>query len=306
MRGFGGGTSMRVFTFCPSFHSATLLSILLHRHPEVACLGDTVPTRAFDQRCPCGEHVSTCAYWQAMRRDLNTDRFARCQSMLPLRPVVFNARWPNIAVNLVAGGAARVLGRSVWRMVPGEREFRESYEGFRAWVLERKGASVFVDGQKSLSKAFLLRTMMDRRVPFKAIHLVRDPRGFANSYFKYIGEDLRGASRMWRRQHRAIDGVCRWAMGADVLLVRYEDLATDTARQMHRIQAFLGVEPLDLARLPDDAGNFHLIGNKMLHQFDGHIRLDETWRDRFSADEQNEILRRTSPLSIRWGYREGD
>ena len=47
---------------CPSYHGATLLSLLLGNHTKVFSLGDTIPTEPFPIRCGCGAPFDRCEF----------------------------------------------------------------------------------------------------------------------------------------------------------------------------------------------------------------------------------------------------
>ena len=51
---------------CPSYHGATLLSLILGNHSKVEALGDTVPTTAFNHQCGCGNYVAECDFWKGL------------------------------------------------------------------------------------------------------------------------------------------------------------------------------------------------------------------------------------------------
>lgn len=74
------------FVLSPSYHGATLLSKLINAHPELTALGDTFPSNAFDQVCGCGERVSKCPFWQAVKSDVGGERYLSNRVMLPQYP----------------------------------------------------------------------------------------------------------------------------------------------------------------------------------------------------------------------------
>lgn len=91
------GEYMNYFVLCPGFQGATLISLILNNHSQLFALGDTNPTRRYDQRCACGERVSLCNFWQGLRRHADTDRFKSYENMLPIYPKFV----PNHKVNQV-------------------------------------------------------------------------------------------------------------------------------------------------------------------------------------------------------------
>ena len=74
------------FVLAPSYHGATLLAKLHNAHPDLTALGDTYPSHAFDQVCGCGERVSRCPFWQAVKAEVCAERYPGTRMMLPLYP----------------------------------------------------------------------------------------------------------------------------------------------------------------------------------------------------------------------------
>jgi hypothetical protein len=114
--------------------------------------------------------------------------------------------------------------------------------------------------------------------------------------------DLETVARIWIRSHRQIRILARPALGIDYLCLRYEDLCRDPESKMREVFEFLGVQDENVCTRPLWKEKHHLIGNKMLYTFDGSIRLDESWRERLSSEEQTEVLRLTEPLSGTYDY----
>ena len=48
---------------CPSFHGATLLSLVIGNHSRMLSLGDTVATEP-GHHCGCGALVAECPFWR--------------------------------------------------------------------------------------------------------------------------------------------------------------------------------------------------------------------------------------------------
>lgn len=78
------------FVLYPSFHGVALLALLLNNHSKISCLGDTIPTRKFDQVCSCGKKVSVCEFWLSIRSRLNTDQYLREYQNDSKQPQIYN------------------------------------------------------------------------------------------------------------------------------------------------------------------------------------------------------------------------
>jgi hypothetical protein len=294
----------RVFVLCPAYHGATLLALLLNNHAEVSALGDTLPRRSYDQLCSCGQPVSRCAFWVELDRRIEADRFLGCPYLVPILPRLVNGRHLNSACNLSLAGAACIAGPALWKIAPVPcAEFAEVVDAFERAVLEAHGTSIFVDGHKNLARALVLATMTSRERPLKLLHLVRDPRGYRNSSRRYRSRTVEVDGRKWRRQHGLILHVAKVLGRADYLRIRYEDLCIDPHGVMDRVFHFLGVEPQAVVGPPREEKKYHLMGNRMLHSFDGTVRLDASWRKHLTVGEQEVTLRIAGSLAQRFGYR---
>jgi len=100
------------FVLAPSFHGATLVSLILSNHKNIVALGDTLPTLSFDQGCGCGKLVSECNFWQSLKQDVPENG---THHILPEYPRVFRHRHLNLAVLYALNKMNLRLGGSVNR-----------------------------------------------------------------------------------------------------------------------------------------------------------------------------------------------
>lgn len=302
------------FVVCPSFHGATLFSLLLNNHSQVSALADTNPSREYDQLCSCGEHVSACAYWQAVSWRVGVERFDRLNTLLPILPrplekyrlegreLPLTGR-PRLdrAAGHAAATAVDALSQFVWH--PGSRalhEYAATWHSYYDAVRDLQHTSVIVDGSKSARKAELFARRINGASKVRVIHLLRDPRGFVASWFRHHGRhDIRAITWRWVDLHQrmaALAGVMPY------LRIRYEDLANDVEPETTRALDFLGVPHEVVVGPPRYPNRNHLMGNDMLFGFDGTIRLDERWKSDLLEREQAEVLSAAGKLAERMGY----
>jgi hypothetical protein len=261
------------FVLSPSYHGATLLSKLINAHPELTALGDTYPSNTFDQICGCGERVSQCEFWRAIKADVGAERYPRTRVMLPQYP----------------GDQGSTLGRfafsdftSFWatprllRVLRGRHlvRFRDDYEAFLQAVYRHTSqpGRIFIDGLKFNSRAAAL---MAAGFPVGGIiHLYRDPADFVASSMRNTGKmGWRGVFEHALRYRLYHARACQVARTTPKLDMSYEDLADDIDGQLERLFRFLSVQPMTVAEL---RGYFeqewHFMGNASLFHFDGLIR----------------------------------
>ena len=86
--------------------------------------------------------------------------------------------------------------------------YRRTFDAFVNYATSRSGATVFVDGTKSVVRALYLMSGQER--PSRVIHLFRDPRGVAWSQMSRGQVGARAAARSWRFQHEFATVALRW------------------------------------------------------------------------------------------------
>ena len=294
---------MIYFVLSPSYHGATLLSLLLNNHSDILSLGDTNPTRSFDQTCSCGETVSACEFWSFIRERTGWRETDDTPNLLPQYPYLSRSKTLNHGLGTALALTANTIGRTAWNIAgkPADR-FQGAYRSFldacQTWAPHR----VFVDGEKSLLK-FMSAASMGFNVK-GVIHLTRDPRGFLCSAHKYLpdmtSEQLVDA---WAVQHRRIRRYVRRFEGIPCLTLRYEDLAANTDDCMEGIFDFMGLPHQSVVKRPDDPRKHHLIGNNTLQKFDGEVRLDQRWQTTLSTPDQKLAVRQAGNMFESFGYR---
>lgn len=303
------------FVVCPSFHGATLLALLLNNHSKVSALGDTNPSREYDQICACREKVSECEFWQTVTDRLHTQRFSHLNTLLPNLPrplanygfegdriAISKSVRLNRAAGRVAAATADALTPVIWRR--GSRAVTEYVQVWRELycvVCDLHGTSVVIDGSKRSRKAALMARSLAGAVQVSVIHLVRDPRGFVSSSRRQDGEaDARALSWLWAAQHNRIE-----ELGSlmPYLRVRYEDLAVRPEAEMTSILAFLGIEAEPVVGPPRFPHKHHLMGNSMMFNFSGAVTANERWRTDLTPSEQVKVLQYAGEMADKCGYR---
>lgn len=289
------------FVLCPSYHGATLLAVLLANHSRIISLGDAIPSREFIQRCSCGMAVDGCDFWTALLDRLHPqgagvggELAERIEAAFP----VFTATRMDQAFSML--GLA--LGNRVWVLSPARREYADRYVRFWDEVRRMTGADMAVDGEKSVTKVALLASLFGRKADVRVIHLVRDPRAFLHSCRTHMQDvSLEQAAAMWNH-HANMARLAHPFFRCRYHRLRHEELCADPDARMAEVFAFLGAQNEEVARKPDDPAKYHMMGNKMLMSFDGTVRLDESWREAMSEQDQRRILEMTAPLSAACGY----
>jgi hypothetical protein len=278
------------FVLCPSYHGATLLAVLLNNHSAITSLGDAVPTKDFIQTFSCGESVVNCGFWNELAEHLGNKN--DIYSVLPYLDI--GKRTKATALGGLIFGS--------WIAKPYLGDYLERYISFCQSILKITKKNIFIDGEKIITKVAVLRALLDKKTTIKVLHLTRDPRGFLNSCKKYIpGIPVAKAARMWMN-NSWVTRLKSPFLRCEYFKLRHEDLCLNPEKAMSKVFAFYGVQNEKTLKKPEDFLSFHLMGNKMLKQFDGNIRLDLEWKTRLSENEKKEMLALTAPLSTQFGY----
>lgn len=292
---------MIFFVLSQSYHGSTLLSLLLNNHSEILSLGDTNPARHFDQICSCGQSVSSCEFWDTVRKGTGYDpHHTNYDRMMRKKPDGMNP----VSAVLCALVARHVPGgQGIWKLIGNRADiFKKEYQDFMDTCQQWHPHRIFVDGEKNIMKYCMLASM---GFPVGGvIHVTRDPRGFVASAMKYKRyETVEQAARDWMRYHKRTMLFSRLFSPGRVFNLRYEDMANWSDYDSGPLCEFLGVKEQDGMNAPVQyAQKHHLLGNKMLLKFDGTVKIDEKWRQLLSNEEKQQIETITSPLMGKFGY----
>ena len=205
------GLPRTVFVLCPSWHGATLLSLVLGNHSRAFSLGDTIP-HSDRFRCRCGAEACECPFWTSVVRAVGE---GGGDSLIPARPRLFASNAMNQAAVATISLAALKSGvRAPFR------KFAAANASFLGVCRREKDFDLFVDGYKSIIRYLALKA--DGRQEIAGlIHLVRDPRAFAAAA-KLKSVTVDEASRDWVAFHRRVDTIVRLTCER-ALILRYED-----------------------------------------------------------------------------------
>ena len=294
------------FVLCPSYHGATLFGLLANNHSAVAHLGDTLPIqRHMDYFCSCQERIQDCEFWSEMTELLGTRKFPHEKKIVPVAPRILKSTEQNQRLARTIIKTQQKLGFSAWTFMPWRvKEFIRVTEDLATHALRLQNKKVFVDGSKEVYRvmAYWALAKPDK---LRIIHLVRDPRAFVLSSLVNLADrniTPEHAIQIWKNYHNIPIKFAEENPQVEYLRVRYEDISADPDGEMARVFNFIGLEPEIVAVAPKQP--HHLIGNRMLLEFDGTVKLDTRWETELSEETQTTILKSTEELSKLFGYAE--
>jgi len=295
-------------TFASNYSGATLLALLLDRHPSISSDGEIFPVhRGSRGLCACGKSQVDCEYYKTVAKHMlaksetqwNADLFARHPQYVRIQSL------QRVLVHGWSLGARLNRIRTAFRL-PGmrraDRSFVDSHMKFMSNSLKFNGTNVYVDGTKDWRRAELFAS--DKQIKMRAIHLVRDGRGFCNSYIKHkkIGKKgLSKAAKVWVRHIHECDIFRELFSDIPFMIVRYEDICHAYTETIIKICTFLGV-PSDVELLNNANQSPHVIGNRMRMEFQGSICEDRSWEEMLTSDEISRITFQMQDSLRRFGY----
>lgn len=304
---------------CSAAHSgSTLLDLLLGSHPAAMSLGEITQlpkNLALNTACGCGKAVRDCELWSAVVAELgrypafqriHTDPYVLNLGYFEARSVVDKRhqtalRW--LRRRLVYAGAFAHWRWNVGPLAGFTSPLRDAVQNkwllFQA-VADRVSRPVLIDSSKHYLEATALYVSEPKRT--KVILLVRDGRAVFYSGLKR-GWSRSEALNAWRRTYlRALPILSRQISPKDLAWVRYEDLAADPARELHKLCRFIGIG-YDDAMLQFRSRPCHVVnGNDMRLRRSAAISVDETWKRALSDADLGYFERRAGSLNRTLGY----
>ena len=272
---------------------ATLLTFLLSAHSPAVSNGETMFFNERDSKrydCSCGKYIDECDFYNAATRHMrlpgNASRDKRLFAQVPTL-----SRTPFVRSLLHSIHFECTLRRRLIDAVPAYRRERNRFLTaqlqFFANAKALSGASVYLDGTKSIPRAQLL---------------ARDGRGFCSSYVKHVHPtpSWADAAKAWTRYIAWVDAFSRRFPAVPVLPVRYEDLCRGTGDVLRAITRFL--------EIPDEEPGTgltrpaHILGNRMRRAYGGAIVEDTSWKTTLDERTQAKLTSLMKPQLERFGY----
>lgn len=150
-----------VFVVCPSYHGATLFSLIMNENSMICSLGDTIPSKLYgDAVCACGKKVHLdCPFWKDIRNQMIDSKFSEYPSLFPEILYFINNYKLNIIFNRIFIKIAQIFHLNVNKIFPNlTSELNNNYSKFVDIILKSSNRNIFIDGQKNIDKIQLLHS----------------------------------------------------------------------------------------------------------------------------------------------------
>lgn len=293
------------FLLANYFSGATLLTILLSGHREIVSNGEAM---FFDDRdedrydCTCGRYIDECDFYGAAAGHMRLPDDSGWDKRLFVHAPTFS-RNRILRSFLGSWRYESALRDRFISAIPGYRRTRDRFIDaqlrFFAAARRLSGASIYLDGTKSVRRAQLFAR--DGSSDMRAIHLIRDGRGFSNSDLKNTpGQTITLSVNEWLGYIAQVDRFSRSFPSVPVLTVRYEDLCRSTEKTMRDIYGFLEIPYQEPGTgIMSDA---HILGNRMRRGFSGAIVEDTSWKEKLDPATQELLTSRMRKQLERFAY----
>jgi len=299
----------RVGYLAGSGHSgSTLLALLMDCHPEIVSVGETSfkprhrHAGRFDQRCSCGRTYGECEFWGRVFAAIDRRGFEAGPKAWPNDYRYADPRLHRMLTRYSSVRAIRQAQYLAEEWLPFHRSWLRRADranvAFIEALLEASGAQVFFDTSK---RAQRLRHLL--RVPeldVKIVLLVRDVRGYVASA-KRRGLPVQDEARAWLSHRLVLDEIAAAVPADRRRVVRYEDLCGNPREVVPDLHVFLGVPPLEPPPVIVPREH-HVLGNRLRHQDEIRLRLNDSWRTMLTADEVADALRIAGAQNRALGY----
>ena len=289
---------------------STIISDLLNENPHMVNIGELVhiwQRGVIDNNlCGCGQPFYECEFWSEVGEiafggwnQISGERMHTLQQRADRTRHIPTLLAPESAPLL--GTSANQYGSVVTRIL-------------RA-VLEVSGKPIVVDTSKHISTALLLRQIPS--VDLRIVHIVRDPRGVANSWSKIVERpEVQGGAEM-DTLHPGRIGL-RWLwfnwsfsnmgrLGVPTTTIRYEDFVKEPVQALNQIFSFAGLDAIGDEILGDEPlylGEGHSVsGNpRRLNKSAVKLSVDDRWKSDLDPKMRSLVSRVTRPMLGRYRY----
>jgi len=288
------------------YSGATLLTILLNAHSQIVSNGESMFFDDNDDRrydCSCGKYIDECEFFEAAAGSMRLPDAVGWDKRLFVQVPRFS-RKPILRSLVHSPRFECALRHKFIDIVPAYRDIRdrflEAQLQFFANARRLSGASIYLDGTKSIRRAQLFAR--DDRCEMRALHFIRDGRGFCASYVKNMRPvpTWTDAAKAWVSYIGQVEQFSKAFPSVPILLVRYEDLCRSSPEVIRAVCEFLNIpyEPPGI----DMMKGAHILGNRMRRTFSGAIVADTSWKEKLDHTIQTKLTSLMNRQLKQFGY----
>lgn len=301
----GASKSSKTYVFlCSPAHSgSTLVACLGAAHPNISTVGEFSVFFRSTGTCSCDKPYMECEFWQRWIEIAAEDgiQYVPGSPDFAIGPDTTAWRWARWYHHPFPGHLTNRVRDELLRHTSYHRSVQQKTRKvvrMAQLLCEEEQTSTFLDTSKN---GLQIRPLLEQdAMAVRCIALVRDGRAAVLSLMKWYKYPLGEAVDRWLSQIRLMQRTVRYASPDQVLHLRHEDLVRDYQSMAPRLYRFCGVDPdiqLDYSR-----ERRHIVGNTMRRTFDGTIRMDESWRNKITAEQLAYFNRHAGRVNRSLGY----
>jgi len=288
---------------------STVIAVLANSHPDLISPGELMgpggghPYGEEGPVCSCGQVIARCPFWSEIGRRMSRLGHWWRSDYWGLMYDRGNRPTPLLTRLLYGRPGPYLLRDRFLRLVP---FFRGRTKTLQRRNLDIIRLALAVSGKRCLLDTSkpperMIRLSQIREIDLRAVHLIRDPRGWCYSRKKHSGHPVDMTSSAWVKRNRYIIRLLQALPKDKRMCVRYEGFCHEPQKVMNTLYDLAGLPP---APLPADMDGIthHLLGNRMRNRRDSEVREDTSWRQGLSREEIRVIEAKTRPLAEELGY----
>ncbi|MEH6528653.1 MAG: sulfotransferase [Porticoccus sp.] len=311
-------SSWRALYVCSAARcGSTFTDMFLGGHSKAASLGEVNflgKAVALQQKCSCGAGICECPYWDCVFDELREVTSYDFRS----QPYAYRL-WDGLAYNVIDHRKQTYRYKLAVRLRKAWLELRYRCGDMLPLLSAQVGAlrnkallyesvanqwnkNLIIDSSKNAREAVELNKLMPGRV--KVLVITRDGRGVFHSRRKSQVSQRQSLLGWMNYYRRALPLLEKSVHDGDLLVLRYEDLATNPLLVGKKLCDFAGVE-FENSMLDLGAVTRHLVnGNDSRFSAGKGIQLDERWKTELSRNELDFFVKfGGEELNRRLGYR---
>lgn len=291
------------------YSGATLLTMYLNSHSQITSNGEAFPFSSKDNTrylCSCGQDLNKCEYYSnaashmklPASNDWNRNVFTQIPQFSHNKYINYLLTTPKYESKIRYYLSQKI---SKYRYI--RDNYLDEHNKFIANSLKYSGSLIYLDGTKSIPRANLFAR--DKRYLIKAIHLIRDGRGFCYSYMKNkkIGLNKHSAilcANYWLDYIHRVNSFSKLHDNIPTLTVFYEDMCNNPSVFFENILSFIQAPYEDLTKAK--MNNLHILGNHVRKDFSGKIIQDIRWEQNLPTDVINVLTKKMGKQLTSLGY----
>lgn len=290
------------------YSGATLFSLIIDKHPDIVCNGETFPFSKNDRRrykCSCDSYIDKCDFYSAVTEIHSEKKFPDSwdYKYSVICPEFINVNFLNSYFSSPRRDSSfRDFISKTLKIDKKEFDFLQHQIEMKNRALLYNKAKRYVDGTKSIRRLQLFAKHF-KTEKINVVHLVRDGRAFCNSFRKNrkINENqIILAAQEWNEYIELVDEIQRRHTNINLLTIRYEDICRERDKFTGKFFNLLDISSFNDFR--NSIKQSHMLGNRMRKDFTFDIKEDLSWKHELSKDSIDTISKIMSKNLSRYGY----